>query len=68
MQPIFLHRTLSYMKGRCTRNHTKRKTFNISSMLENKTSKSSANDLHARSKFMALTFLGFYDSKGISLQ
>lgn len=37
-------------------------------MLENKTSKSSANDLHARSKFMALTFLGFYDSKGISLQ
>ncbi|XP_074600841.1 polycomb protein Su(z)12 [Brevipalpus obovatus] len=34
MSPIFLHRTLSYMKHRMSRNHKRRKTFKIDNMLE----------------------------------
>jgi hypothetical protein len=33
-------------------------------MLESKVQKSSQNDVNNRSKYMTLTFLGFYDPKG----
>ncbi|XP_057370743.1 polycomb protein SUZ12-like [Daphnia carinata] len=61
LSPIFLHRTLSYMNGRCTRNHQNRKTCKLVNLLDSKLQKNSQNDVNTRSKYMTLTFLGFYD-------
>lgn len=63
LSPIFLHRNLSYMKGRCTRINKNRSNFKVDSILESKTEKNQLNGAEPRFKFMTLTFLGFFDSK-----
>ena len=63
-QPVFLHRSLSYMKGRISgRDHKKRSAFKVDSILESKTTACNNAEL-GTFKYMTLTFLGFYDSKG----
>merc|ERR1712071_311575 len=62
-QPVFLHRNLSYMKGRCSRVN-KKHNFKVDSILESKTSKNQTNEAEPRFKFMTLTFLGLFDPKG----
>jgi polycomb protein SUZ12 len=52
------------MNGRCSRNHKNRKIYKLVNMLESKIQKSPQNDVNNRSKYMTLTFLGFYDPKG----
>lgn len=62
LSPIFMHRNLSYMKGRCTRINKNRSNFKVDSILESKMQKNQMNE-EPRFKFMTLTFLGFFDSK-----
>jgi len=61
-----MHRNLSYMKGRCTRINKNRSNFKVDSILESKMQKNQMNE-EPRFKFMTLTFLGFFDSKGWEL-
>lgn len=63
LSPIFLHRNLSYMKGRNIRINKNRRNFKVDSILELKTQKNHIGDTEPRFKFMTLTFLGFFDSK-----
>jgi len=62
LSPVFLHRNLSYMKGRCSRVN-KKHNFKVDSILESKTSKNQTNEAEPRFKFMTLTFLGLFDPK-----
>ncbi|XP_038223589.1 polycomb protein suz12-B [Zerene cesonia] len=62
LSPIFLNRTLSYMKRRMSRSNKSRVGFKVDSLLEKITQKKST-DLQPNSLggYMTLTFLGFYD-------
>ncbi|XP_015778039.1 PREDICTED: polycomb protein suz12-B-like [Acropora digitifera] len=66
--PVFLHRTLSYMKHRRTpRSGKKRKDFKVDNMLEKVQDESStlnSRDPLESSGFMNLTFSGFYHGSG----
>lgn len=61
-QPIFLNRTLSYMKRRMSRSNKSRIGFKVDSLLDKKTLKKKA-ELQPKKLggYMTLTFLGFYD-------
>lgn len=58
--PIFLNRTLAYMKYRMSRTHKCRQGFKVDSILEKVTSKSKDFPTILPG-YMNLTFLGFYD-------
>lgn len=60
-QPVFLHRTLTYMKHRMSRNNKKRSDFKIDSMLSEKVNKSCLDKTTLLGDYMTLMFLGFYD-------
>ncbi|KAK9885895.1 hypothetical protein WA026_013769 [Henosepilachna vigintioctopunctata] len=59
--PIFLNRTLTYMKYRMSRTHKNRKNFKVDNMLE-KTSKAKENNI-IQAGFINITFLSFNDKK-----
>ncbi|KAL3275849.1 hypothetical protein HHI36_020590 [Cryptolaemus montrouzieri] len=59
--PIFLNRTLTYMKYRMSRTHKSRKTFKIDEMLE-KITKAKENNV-IQPGFINITFLSFNDRK-----
>ncbi|GLV39453.1 Su(z)12 [Carabus blaptoides fortunei] len=61
LSPIFLNRTLLYMKQRMSRTHKARRGFKVDSLLERVSSR--RNDLPSTilAGYMTLTFLGFYD-------
>ena len=62
-QPIFLHRTLTYMRSRQSpRNNARLGGFKIDSMLERKMKETHEN-LELMKPFMTLTFLGLYEKK-----
>lgn len=66
LQPIFLHRNLSYMRNRMSRSHKSRQSFKIDSMLAQKLSKlrsEKANILSACGDSLSLLFLGIFDKK-----
>lgn len=55
-----MHRTLNYMKDRMSRNHKRRKTFKVDSLLSMVVNKSSteAEKNNTPGNYMTLTFLG----------
>uniref|UniRef100_A0A1I8P8F2 Uncharacterized protein n=1 Tax=Stomoxys calcitrans TaxID=35570 RepID=A0A1I8P8F2_STOCA len=55
--PIFLQRTLSYMKERMSRNHKKRSTFKINSMLDALTQKSQT----VTNNFLNIIYFGLFE-------
>ncbi|RWS10099.1 Polycomb protein suz12-B-like protein [Dinothrombium tinctorium] len=59
--PIFLNRTLSYMKHRMSRNHKNRKTFKVDSLLERIQNKAE-NDNQQRSQNLTIIIKGIEDS------
>ncbi|XP_014260989.1 polycomb protein suz12 isoform X2 [Cimex lectularius] len=59
LKPIFLWRTLTYMKHRMSRTNKNRKNFKVDSLLETVSSKVSQPT--PVSGFLTLTFLGFYN-------
>lgn len=61
ISPVFLHRTLTYMKHRMSRNNKKRSDFKIDSMLSEKVNKSCLDKTTLLGDYMTLMFLGFYD-------
>lgn len=61
LQPIFLNRTLTYMKYRMSRSHKSRRGFKVDSLLEKITSRQKDFPLSVMPGYMNLTFLGFYD-------
>lgn len=66
LSPVFLYRTLTFMKDRSPRSNSGRKTFKVDSLLDRLQLKlQNANNPDAFSKggFMTLTFLGYYESK-----
>lgn len=56
-QPIFLNRTLWYMRHRMSRSHKSRETFKINSLLDKVVSK--RDSLTIQPGYINLTFLGF---------
>jgi len=63
ISPIFLHRTLTYMRSRQSpRNNARLGGFKIDSMLERKMKETHEN-LELMKPFMTLTFLGLYEKK-----
>ncbi|XP_075978606.1 polycomb protein Su(z)12 [Anticarsia gemmatalis] len=62
LSPIFLNRTLSYMKRRMSRSNKSRMGFKVDSLLEKVTLKKSTElQPNSLGGYMTLTFLGFYD-------
>ncbi|XP_050351532.1 polycomb protein suz12-B [Nymphalis io] len=62
LSPIFLNRTLSYMKRRMSRSNKSRIGFKVDSLLEKITVKKSTElQPNSLGGYMTLTFLGFYD-------
>lgn len=63
ISPIFLNRTLTYMKGRTTRNNTGRSKFKVDGMLCQKMTKIKSEKLHETllGDYITLMFMGFYD-------
>ncbi|CAH0729927.1 unnamed protein product, partial [Brenthis ino] len=62
LSPIFLNRTLSYMKRRMSRSNKTRVGFKVDSLLEKITLKKSTElQPNSLGGYMTLTFLGFYD-------
>ncbi|XP_037287255.2 polycomb protein Su(z)12 isoform X1 [Rhipicephalus microplus] len=58
--PIFLHRTLTYMSHRMSRNHKNRKNFKIDSLLQRVQAQQDPSSCRAPSQ-MTLIFTGFFD-------
>ena len=66
LQPVFLHRSLTFMRSRLCRPHSggPRKAFKVDSLLDKKLrEREEALHPQALTGFMTLTFLGFYDKK-----
>ncbi|RVE50728.1 hypothetical protein evm_004638 [Chilo suppressalis] len=62
LSPIFLNRTLSYMKRRMSRSNKSRVGFKVDSLLDKITLKKSTElQPNSLGGYMTLTFLGFYD-------
>ncbi|KAG7295922.1 hypothetical protein JYU34_021012 [Plutella xylostella] len=62
LSPIFLNRTLSYMKRRMSRSNKSRIGFKVDTLLEKQTLRKSTDvQPNSLGGFMTLTFLGFYD-------
>ncbi|KAG8231689.1 hypothetical protein J437_LFUL007464, partial [Ladona fulva] len=70
ISPIFLNRTLAYMKGRMSRTNLGRQTFRVDSLLDRALAKQREASRPDRplSSYMTLTFIGFYDKKVESSQ
>ncbi|XP_054285941.1 polycomb protein suz12-B-like isoform X2 [Macrosteles quadrilineatus] len=66
LSPIFLNRTLTYMKNRMSRSNKSRKNFRIDSILERVQRSQGNSSSQLLAGYMTLTFLGFYDKKGES--
>lgn len=65
LQPVFLNRTLSYMRQRMSRSHKPRKDFSVDCLMEKIVKKNMESmQLESVGGYMTLTFLGFYDKKG----
>ncbi|XP_049778791.1 polycomb protein suz12-B [Schistocerca cancellata] len=64
LSPVFLNRTLSYMKQRMSRTNKSRKNFSVDNLMDMvvKRNKESIQPEVMRG-YMTLTFLGFYDKK-----
>ena len=62
-QPVFLNRTLSYMKQRMSRTHKHRKGFKVDCLLDRLNTKNREIQPGNLEGYMTLTFLGFYDKK-----
>lgn len=62
-QPIFLHRNLSYMKDRMSRDHKKRKDFKVDQMLSIVQEKDSTDYEKCKQnfKYMSLMFIGVFN-------
>ncbi|XP_063235513.1 polycomb protein suz12-B isoform X2 [Bacillus rossius redtenbacheri] len=58
--PIFLNRTLSYMRQRMSRSHKGRQGFKVDGLLERSKQRQREVPLGAAASFMTITFLGFY--------
>ncbi|XP_075225635.1 polycomb protein Su(z)12 [Lycorma delicatula] len=64
LSPVFLNRTLSYMRQRMSRSHKKRANFKVDSLLEQVVLRQQTPCVtQPFIGFMTLTFLGFYDKK-----
>lgn len=68
-QPLFLQRNLSYLKGRCTRNHKNRAAFKVDGILARleKSKESDATD-KPTSKNLVIAFVRFSDENLLSKQ
>ncbi|GLH02209.1 Polycomb protein suz12-B [Gryllus bimaculatus] len=62
-QPVFLNRTLSYMKQRMSRTHKHRKGFSVDCLMERLVKKNRELQPETLGGYMTLTFLGFYDKR-----
>lgn len=62
--PIFLNRTLSYMKDRMSRNNKKRATFKVNSILQHITQKTES----ISNKYLNIIYNGLFDKSGCSDQ
>uniref|UniRef100_A0A8C7HQA8 SUZ12 polycomb repressive complex 2 subunit b n=1 Tax=Oncorhynchus kisutch TaxID=8019 RepID=A0A8C7HQA8_ONCKI len=60
LQPIFLHRTLTFMTHRNTRTNAKRKTFKVDDMLLRVEKMKGEQESHSLSSHLQLTFTGFF--------
>ncbi|XP_021916525.1 polycomb protein suz12-B isoform X2 [Zootermopsis nevadensis] len=63
LSPVFLNRTLSYMKQRMSRSHKHRKGFKVDCLLDRINMKNREIRPGNLEGYMTLTFLGFYDKK-----
>jgi len=61
ISPIFLNRTLTFMKKRMSRTNEARKTFKIDSLLERRVKEDSDLSVTNLGGYMTMTFLGYYD-------
>jgi polycomb protein SUZ12 len=61
ISPIFLNRTLTFMKKRMSRSNEARKTFKIDSLLERRVKEDSDLSVTNLGGYMTMTFLGYYD-------
>lgn len=70
LQPIFLHRNLTYMKDRMSRKRDSRKNFKVDSLLKMVETRNAAEEERngAPNKFMTLMFLGFYNKSMVDEQ
>uniref|UniRef100_A0A224X807 Putative polycomb protein suz12-b n=1 Tax=Panstrongylus lignarius TaxID=156445 RepID=A0A224X807_9HEMI len=66
LKPVFLYRTLSYMKHRMSRSNKGRSLFKVDSLLQTTTNK--LQQQAPLSGFLTLTFLGFYNKSCASQQ
>ncbi|KAM3597307.1 uncharacterized protein V6R79_002855 [Siganus canaliculatus] len=62
--PIFLHRTLTYMSHRNSRNNHKRKTSKVDNLLFKVEKMRGEQDTHSLASNLQLTFTGFYHKAG----
>ncbi|KAF4523289.1 hypothetical protein B566_EDAN009412 [Ephemera danica] len=69
LSPIFLPRTLSYMRQRMSRNHKSRREFQINDLLSKVVAAKMKEPIPqaAMADYLTLTFLGFYD-KSVELK
>lgn len=62
--PIFLHRTLTYMSHRNSRNHGKRKSFKVDNLLFKVEKMRGEQETHSLASNLQLTFTGFFHKAG----
>ncbi|XP_066993740.2 polycomb protein suz12-B [Anabrus simplex] len=63
LSPVFLNRTLSYMRQRMSRSHKHRKGFRVDCLMDRMVKKNREMQPEALGGYMTLTFLGFYDKR-----
>jgi len=61
ISPIFLNRTLTFMKKRMSRAHEGRKSFKIDSLLDRRLKEDRDLSVTNLGGYMTMTFLGYYD-------
>lgn len=62
LQPVFLHRNLTYLKNRSNRSNKTRSSFKVDSLLGIKMNKNRNDNITWFGDYMTLMFLGFFDS------
>lgn len=70
LQPIFLHRNLTYMKDRMSRKHKQRPTCRVDSLLNVVNNRNTLEEEKngAPNNFMTILFLGFYNKSMVDEQ
>ncbi|XP_018012195.1 polycomb protein suz12-A-like isoform X2 [Hyalella azteca] len=63
VSPIFLHRSLYYMKNRMSRNHKNRSTFKVDSLVHKLEKQQNESQSNHPGSFLNLAFIGFFDKK-----